>query len=113
MARTVHEQPSVPKRRQSPFRNGFTYDQAFNGEWWEIRRGEDFDMSVSGIAQRIRREYRQLYGHLEVKELDDYRLRVRRIPPERAPRRPVPHEPMEVRATPVQQPSWARPYDGS
>lgn len=52
----------------SPFLNGFTYDQAFDGNTWVLKRRQDFDQSPGTVARKIREEHDRRYGSLSVKD---------------------------------------------
>lgn len=61
----------------TPFLNGFSFDQAFDGSTWELVKGEDFDKAPSTVAESLREEFQRRYGRLLVKVEGD-RVTVRR-----------------------------------
>lgn len=67
----------------TPFLNGFSYDQAFDGGTWEIVKGEDFDLAPSTVVAALREECERRYGRLLVK-VEAETVTVRRVPGSRA-----------------------------
>lgn len=65
MARKVERNPFTP------FLNGFSFDQAFDGSVWELARGEDFAKSGSTVAKALREEYERRYGSLVLRQDGD------------------------------------------
>ena len=63
-----------------PWLNGFSYEQAFDGSIWKLKRSEDFDQSPATIATKLRAEYERRFGVLDVKVEGDL-VHVRRIAP--------------------------------
>jgi hypothetical protein len=63
-----------------PWLNGFSYEQAFDGSIWKIKRGEDFDQSPATVAAKLRAEYERRFGALDVKVEGDV-VHLRRIAP--------------------------------
>ena len=79
------EQRMAEKATRDPFEpwlNGFTYDQAYDGNTWILTKGEDFDQSPNTVAGKLRTEFERRYGALDVKVEGD-RLQVRRTAPSR------------------------------
>jgi len=72
MAKKTDEDPF------GPWLNGFGYDQAFNGDTWKLVRKQDFELSASTIAGKLRDEYERRFGSLEVK-VDGDTVWVRRL----------------------------------
>jgi len=68
-----------------PWLNGFTYDQAFDGNSWTITRGEDYEQSTSTVASKLRAEFERRYGSLDIKT-DADRIHVRYTPAQRTGR---------------------------
>jgi hypothetical protein len=58
------------KSRRDPFGpwlNGFGFEQAFDGNVWTLRKGEDFDAAPSTIAAKLREEFERRVGRLDVR----------------------------------------------
>ncbi|MPZ66202.1 MAG: hypothetical protein GEU83_12035 [Pseudonocardiaceae bacterium] len=55
----------------APFLNGFSYDQAFDGATWELKRGEDFEQAPSTVARKLQEEFERRYGELQIKAEGD------------------------------------------
>jgi hypothetical protein len=73
------------KAKRDPFEpwlNGFSYDQAYDGNSWTITKGEDFDQSPSTVAAKLRTEFERRYGALDLK-VDGDRVHIRRTVPNR------------------------------
>lgn len=51
----------------APWLNGFTYDMAFDGRTWELRKGEDFDQAASTVVGKLRDEHARRFGQLEIR----------------------------------------------
>jgi len=62
-----------------PFINGFSFEQAFDGNIWELRRGEDFTNKAGTVANALRDEYYRRYGRIEVKAVGDDKVVVQRV----------------------------------
>jgi hypothetical protein len=62
-----------------PWRGELAWEQVFDGRVWELRKGEDFDLAPSTVADRIRDEHNRIYGQLMVKYEGDF-VRVQRVP---------------------------------
>lgn len=43
----------------------------FDGDTWQLTKGEDFECSPSSAATIVRNEFRARYGHLRVRETKD------------------------------------------
>jgi hypothetical protein len=61
----------------TPFLNGFSYDQAFDGSTWELVKGEDFDLAPSTVASSLREEFERRNGRLLIK-VEGEKVTVRR-----------------------------------
>ncbi len=72
MAKKTDEDPF------GPWLNGFSYDQAFNGDTWKLAKNQDFTLSASTIGAKLREEYERRFGSLEVK-VDGDAVYVRRL----------------------------------
>lgn len=73
------------KAKRDPFEpwlNGFSYDQAYDGNSWTLTKGEDFDQSPSTVASKLRDEFARRYGAIDVKVEGD-RVHVRCTVPKR------------------------------
>jgi hypothetical protein len=62
-----------------PFLNGFTFDQAYDGNTWIIKKGEHFADTPAVIASKLREEHERRVGRLEVKYEGDT-VHVRFVP---------------------------------
>ena len=62
-----------------PWRGVLAWEQLFDGRVWEIRKGEDFDLSAETIARQIREEFDRVYGKLQIK-VDGDVVRIQRVP---------------------------------
>lgn len=74
MAKAIDWDPFGPLSK-----TGVLWDQLFDGRVWEVRKGEDFDLAASTVAEQIRDEFYRLYGRLMVKVDGDF-VRVQRVP---------------------------------
>lgn len=63
----------------SPFKNGFGFDQLFNGQTWELRARADFNDAPSTLRGKIREEFERRYGELRV-DVDGDVIRVQHVP---------------------------------
>lgn len=72
MARVIHKSPF------GPWNGTITWSELFDGQVWEIRRGEDFDLAASTVADHIRTEYLRVHGGLNIK-VDGEVIRVQRV----------------------------------
>lgn len=63
----------------TPWLNGFSYETAFDGAVWVLKRGEDFEHAPSTVAASLRDEYSRRYGRLDVK-VDGDSVVIRRVP---------------------------------
>ena len=75
MAIRIDDASSQSDRVEGLWLNGFGFDQAFDGTWWEIRRGQDYTIATSTIGAHLRDEFRRRYGHLLVERCESDRLR--------------------------------------
>jgi hypothetical protein len=62
-----------------PWSGQLMWSQLFDGQVWEVRKGEDFDLAASTVADHIRTEFVRQYGSLLVK-VDGDVVRVQRVP---------------------------------
>jgi sRNA-binding protein len=77
------EQRMAEKTTRDPFGpwlNGFSYEQAFDGSTWKIKRGEDFEQAPATVVVKLRAEFERRYGALDVK-VDGEFIHVRRLAP--------------------------------
>lgn len=47
------------------------FDDLFNGDTWELNKGEDFDCSTSSAANLVRSAFRERYGVIVIRENKD------------------------------------------
>jgi len=62
-----------------PWRGDLAWSQLFDGRAWELRKGEDFDLAPSTVAEQIRDEFSRLFGRLLIK-VDGDVVRLQRVP---------------------------------
>lgn len=62
-----------------PWSGTLAWSQLFDGRVWEVRKGEDFDLAASTVADHIRGEFARQFGALLVK-VDGDVVRVQRVP---------------------------------
>lgn len=62
-----------------PWSGTLAWSQLFDGRVWEIRKGEDFDVSPETVVRQIRTEHARQYGELFIK-VDGDVVRVQRVP---------------------------------
>ncbi len=61
-----------------PWSGQLSWAQLFDGQVWEVRKGEDFDLAAGTVADHIRTEYTRQFGALLVK-VDGDVVRVQRV----------------------------------
>jgi hypothetical protein len=57
---------------KTPFINGFTYDDAFSGDGWELVKGKDFTLAPTTVVVKIREEFARRFGELLIEVEGDY-----------------------------------------
>jgi hypothetical protein len=66
---TAPPPPRVPPKKPLP-------DDWFDGGWWDLIRGEDFDQSPDYFKEKLRRAAQDRGGTMEVKKRTDENDRV-------------------------------------
>ena len=61
-----------------PWNGRLMWTDLFDGRVWEVRKGEDFDLAASTIADHIRTEFIRQFGGLNIKVEGDV-VRVQRL----------------------------------
>lgn len=59
---------SIKSKSKVSLSDSVDLDDLFDGQTWELAKGDDFDCSTSSAAALVRAAFRERYGHLVIRE---------------------------------------------